>query len=56
MEGYSVEDEGKGIKFNVFVYNVQSGEEFYNYESLPQNRENNKMTSIAGELIKSVNK
>ncbi len=25
MEGYSVEDEGKGIKFNVFVYNVQKG-------------------------------
>lgn len=23
MEAYSVEDEGKGIKFNVFVYNVQ---------------------------------
>ena len=40
----------------IFVYNVESGEEFYNYESLPQNRENNKMTSIAGELIKSVNK
>lgn len=25
MEGYSVEDEGKGIEFNVFVYNVQPG-------------------------------
>lgn len=25
MEGYSVEDKGKGIKFNVFVYNVQDG-------------------------------
>lgn len=25
MEAYSVEDEGKGIKFNVFVYNVQDG-------------------------------
>lgn len=23
MEGYSVEDNGRGIKFNVFVYNVQ---------------------------------
>lgn len=23
MEGYSVEDEGKGVCFNVFVYNVQ---------------------------------
>ncbi len=23
MEAYSVEDEGKGVKFNVFVYNVQ---------------------------------
>ncbi len=25
MEAYSVEDDGKGIKFNVFVYNVQDG-------------------------------
>lgn len=25
MEGYSVEDNGKGISFNVFVYNVQEG-------------------------------
>lgn len=27
MEAYSVEDNGKGIKFNVFVYNVQDGVE-----------------------------
>lgn len=25
MEGYSVEDEGKGIKYNAFCYNVQPG-------------------------------
>lgn len=25
MEAYSVEDEGKGIKFNIFVYNIQKG-------------------------------
>lgn len=25
MEGYSVEDSGTGIKFNIFVYNVQDG-------------------------------
>ena len=25
MEAYSVEDEGKGVRFNVFVYNVQPG-------------------------------
>lgn len=25
MEAYSVEDNGKGIKYNVFVYNVQKG-------------------------------
>lgn len=25
MEAYSVEDNGEGIKFNVFVYNVQNG-------------------------------
>ena len=27
MEGYSVEDNGKGIQFNVFAYNVQPGVE-----------------------------
>ena len=25
MEAKSVEDDGKGVKFNVFVYNVQDG-------------------------------
>ena len=25
MEGLSVEDEGEGVSFNVFVYNVQPG-------------------------------
>ena len=25
MEGLSIEDNGKGIKFNIFVYNVQPG-------------------------------
>lgn len=25
MEAYSIEDNGKGIKFNVFIYNVQPG-------------------------------
>ena len=25
MEAYSVEDNGKGIKFNIYVYNVQDG-------------------------------
>ena len=25
MEGYSVEDEGEGICFCVFIYNVQPG-------------------------------
>ena len=25
MEGYSIEDEGEGICFNVFCYNVQPG-------------------------------
>ena len=25
MEGYSVEDNGKGIKYNIFIYNVQDG-------------------------------
>lgn len=27
MEALSIEDEGKGIKFNIFVYNVESGVE-----------------------------
>ncbi len=25
MEGLSIEDDGKGIKFNIFVYNIQPG-------------------------------
>ena len=25
MEAYSIEDNGEGISFNVFVYNVQPG-------------------------------
>ena len=25
MEGLSIEDNGKGIKFNIYVYNVQDG-------------------------------
>lgn len=25
MEAYSIEDNGKGIKFNIFVYNIQPG-------------------------------
>ena len=25
MEAYSVEDDGQGVCFNVFVYNVQPG-------------------------------
>lgn len=25
MEGYSLEDNGKSIKFNIFVYNIQNG-------------------------------
>ena len=32
MEAFSVEDNGKGVKFNVFVYNVQDGIEI-NYET-----------------------
>lgn len=32
MEGYSVEDEGEEISFNVFVYNVQPGIEI-DYET-----------------------
>lgn len=32
MEAYSVEDSGKGIKFNVYIYNVQDGIEI-NYKT-----------------------
>ena len=32
IEAYSVEDNGKGIKFNVFIYNVQEGIEI-DYET-----------------------
>ena len=32
MEGYSVEDEGEGISFHVFVYNVEPGVEI-DYET-----------------------
>lgn len=32
MEAYSVEDNGKGIKFNVYIYNVQDGIEI-NYKT-----------------------
>ena len=32
MEAYSIEDHGKGIKFNVYVYNVQEGIEI-NYKT-----------------------
>ncbi len=32
MEAYSVEDEGEGIKFNIFCYNVQPGVEIDYYD------------------------
>ncbi len=32
MEGYSIEDKGFGIKFNIYVYNVQDGIEI-NYKT-----------------------
>ena len=25
MEAYSIEDDGEGLQFNIFVYNVQPG-------------------------------
>lgn len=48
MEAYSVEDEGEGICFNVFIYNVQpgitidyaTGESVLSGEELPQNSNN----------------
>jgi len=38
MEGYSVEDSGTGIKFNIFVYNVQDGViiDYSNGENYPE--------------------
>ncbi|MBR3325379.1 MAG: DNA/RNA non-specific endonuclease [Clostridia bacterium] len=38
MEAYSVEDNGEGVKFNVFVYNVQPGIKI-NYETGESNKE-----------------
>jgi DNA-entry nuclease len=32
MEAYSIEDHGRGIKFNIFVYNNQNGIEI-NYHT-----------------------
>jgi DNA-entry nuclease len=32
MEGYSIEDHGSGIKFNIYIYNVESGIEI-NYKT-----------------------
>ena len=32
MEALSIEDNGKGIKFNIFIYNVQPGIEI-NYKT-----------------------
>lgn len=32
MEAYSIEDNGKGIKFNIYIYNVQDGIEI-NYKT-----------------------
>ncbi len=53
MEGYSVEDEGEGICFNVFVYNVQpgitinyaNGQSVLNGETIPDT------TSSAGSSV-----
>ena len=38
MEGYSVEDSGSGIEFNIFVYNVQDGViiDYSNGENYPE--------------------
>lgn len=32
MEAYSIEDKGKGIKFNIYIYNIQNGIEI-NYKT-----------------------
>jgi len=42
MEAYSIEDNGKGIEFNVFVYNVQNGINI-NYSNGESKLENKKV-------------
>ena len=44
MEAYSVEDSGEGIKFNVFVYNVQDGIDI-DYKTGDSKLKNNQVTS-----------
>lgn len=54
MEGYSVEDKGEGICFNIFAYNVQPGITI-NYKTGESEQEKNgkdQQTAIAGNDLK----
>ena len=61
MEGYSVEDKGQGVKFNVYIYNVQDGVEI-NYatgkskakKSSNKNNDNSGNASVSNYYLKDV--
>lgn len=53
MEGYSVEDKGKGICFNVYVYNVQPG---ITIDYVTGNSEPNTNVDINNDLKNNQNK
>lgn len=50
MEAYSVEDEGKGISFNVFVYNVQPGI-VIDYSNGDSHRESDKNSNSSAPVV-----
>lgn len=65
MEAYSVEDNGAGIKFNVFIYNVQNGvkidyatgkseETIYNDKDYKNNKEESDNKTLSAYTYKDV--
>ena len=55
MEAYSVEDDGKGVSFNVFVYNIQPGVDINYYDGSnkltgePDSKTNNQQNYSNGD-------
>lgn len=52
MEAYSVEDEGDGISYNVYVYNVQPGIEidYATGDSMPDESDDSGKAALQGEI------